>query len=154
MQWNTTLTQSGVLVHSIHTANQTPYHEVRAQSTWGTTSYATRGDTNVSHKIANGSVSRSMFMSNGSLDNNMDTAFRAINRFALSCVLSRAWLMMGSGYPVFAFARDNALPGSRWWKKMNHYTQTPVNAVWLVMVLSGICGLLGFSEAALSSLAG
>ena len=55
---------------------------------------------------------------------------------------------------VFAFARDNALPGSRWWKKMNHYTQTPVNAVWLVMVLSGVCGLLGFSEAALSSLAG
>ncbi|KAK7696095.1 hypothetical protein QCA50_000738 [Cerrena zonata] len=55
---------------------------------------------------------------------------------------------------VFAFARDNALPGSRWWKKMNSYTQTPVNAVWLVMVLSGVCGLLGFSEAALSSLAG
>ncbi|TCD68631.1 hypothetical protein EIP91_010286 [Steccherinum ochraceum] len=55
---------------------------------------------------------------------------------------------------VFAFARDNALPGSRWWKKMNPYTQTPVNAAWLVMVLSGICGVLGFSEAALSSLAG
>ncbi|KAH9833890.1 amino acid transporter [Rhodofomes roseus] len=55
---------------------------------------------------------------------------------------------------VFAFARDNALPGSRWWKKMNGYTQTPVNAVWLVMVLAGICGLLGFSETALSSLAG
>ncbi|KAI0782545.1 amino acid transporter [Abortiporus biennis] len=55
---------------------------------------------------------------------------------------------------VFAFARDNALPGSRWWKKMNHFTQTPVNAVWLVMVLAGICGLLGFSETALSSLAG
>ncbi|CAL1699917.1 unnamed protein product [Somion occarium] len=55
---------------------------------------------------------------------------------------------------VFAFARDNALPGSRWWKKMNGYTQTPVNAVWLVMALSGICGFLGFSETALSSLAG
>jgi len=55
---------------------------------------------------------------------------------------------------VFAFARDNALPGSRWWKKINHTTQTPVNAVWLVMVLSGICGLLGFSATALSSLAG
>ncbi|THH31098.1 hypothetical protein EUX98_g3095 [Antrodiella citrinella] len=55
---------------------------------------------------------------------------------------------------VFAFARDNALPGSRWWKKMNPYTQTPVNAAWLVMVLSGVCGVLGFSEAALSSLAG
>ncbi|KZT06558.1 amino acid transporter [Laetiporus sulphureus 93-53] len=55
---------------------------------------------------------------------------------------------------VFAFARDNALPGSRWWKRMNSHTQTPVNGVWLVMVLAGICGLLGFSETALSSLAG
>jgi len=55
---------------------------------------------------------------------------------------------------VFAFARDNALPGSRWWKRVNSYTQTPVNAVWFVMVMSGICGLLGFSAAAFASLAG
>lgn len=55
---------------------------------------------------------------------------------------------------VFAFARDNALPGSRWWKRMNPYTQTPVNAVWIVIVGAAICGLLGFSSAALSSLAG
>ena len=55
---------------------------------------------------------------------------------------------------VFAFARDNALPGSRWWKHIHPYTRTPVNAVWLVMVLAGVCGLLGFSETALSSLAG
>lgn len=55
---------------------------------------------------------------------------------------------------VFAFARDNALPGSRWWKRMNHHTQTPVNAVWFVIVGAAICGLLGFSTAALSSLAG
>ncbi|KAH0836847.1 amino acid/polyamine transporter I [Lanmaoa asiatica] len=55
---------------------------------------------------------------------------------------------------VFAFARDNALPGSRWWKQINRHTQTPVNAVWLVMASAGICGLLGFSAAALSSLAG
>ncbi|KAF8920180.1 amino acid/polyamine transporter I [Mucidula mucida] len=55
---------------------------------------------------------------------------------------------------VFAFARDNALPGSRWWKKMNARTQTPVNAVWFVMVIAAICGLLGFSTTALTSLAG
>ncbi|KAF9262529.1 amino acid transporter [Marasmius fiardii PR-910] len=55
---------------------------------------------------------------------------------------------------VFAFSRDNALPGSRWWKRINKYTTTPVNAVWLVMVMSGICGVVGFSEAALTSLAG
>ncbi|KAI0373776.1 amino acid transporter [Pilatotrama ljubarskyi] len=55
---------------------------------------------------------------------------------------------------VFAFARDNALPGSRWWKRVNKYTQTPVNAVWLVIALSALCGLLGFSATAFSSLAG
>lgn len=55
---------------------------------------------------------------------------------------------------VFAFARDNALPGSRWWKQMNRFTQTPVNAVWLVVTCAGICGVLGFSDTALSSLAG
>jgi len=55
---------------------------------------------------------------------------------------------------VFAFSRDNALPGSRWWKRINHSTQTPVNAVWFVVGGSAICGLLGFSAAALSSLAG
>ncbi|KAJ3743201.1 amino acid/polyamine transporter I [Lentinula detonsa] len=55
---------------------------------------------------------------------------------------------------VFAFSRDNALPGSRWWKRINPYTQTPVNAVWLVMLVAGICGLLGFSVTALNSLAG
>ncbi|KAL4062497.1 amino acid/polyamine transporter I [Scleroderma yunnanense] len=55
---------------------------------------------------------------------------------------------------VFAFARDNALPGSRWWKSINPRTQTPVNAVWFVMAGSALCGLLGFSTAALSSLAG
>jgi len=55
---------------------------------------------------------------------------------------------------VFAFARDNALPGSRLWKQINPHTQTPVNAVWLVMFCAGVCGLFGFSAAALSSLAG
>lgn len=55
---------------------------------------------------------------------------------------------------VYAFSRDNALPGSKWWKIMNKWTQTPVNAVWLVVSCSAICGFVGFSSAALSSLAG
>jgi amino acid permease (GABA permease) len=55
---------------------------------------------------------------------------------------------------VFAFARDNALPGSRLWKRMNRYTQTPVNAVWFVIFASALCGVLGFSATALTSLAG
>jgi len=55
---------------------------------------------------------------------------------------------------VFAFARDNALPGSRFWKKVNRHTQTPVNAVWFVVIIASICGVLGFSGTALTSLAG
>jgi amino acid transporter len=55
---------------------------------------------------------------------------------------------------VFAFARDNALPGSRFWKKVNRRTQTPVNAVWFVILIAAICGVLGFSGTALTSLAG
>ncbi|KAG2362151.1 amino acid/polyamine transporter I [Suillus spraguei] len=54
---------------------------------------------------------------------------------------------------VFAFSRDNALPGSRWWKRINRTTQTPVNAVWFAMVLSAICGTLVFSTEAFDSLA-
>lgn len=55
---------------------------------------------------------------------------------------------------VFAFARDNALPGSQWLKRIHPWTQTPMSAVWFVMVGSALCGLLGFSAAALTSLAG
>ncbi|KAF8196851.1 amino acid transporter [Mycena galopus ATCC 62051] len=55
---------------------------------------------------------------------------------------------------VFAFARDNALPGSRWWKKITPHTAVPVNAVWFVIFWAGILGLLGFSVTALTSLAG
>lgn len=55
---------------------------------------------------------------------------------------------------VFAFARDGALPGSRYWRRISKRTQTPVLAVWLVVCVSGVCGVLGFSETALSSLAG
>ncbi|OJA08785.1 hypothetical protein AZE42_01312 [Rhizopogon vesiculosus] len=54
---------------------------------------------------------------------------------------------------IFAFSRDDALPGSRWWKRVNHRTQTPVNAVWFAMILSAICGVLSFSTAAFNSLA-
>lgn len=55
---------------------------------------------------------------------------------------------------VYAFARDNALPGSRYWRRVNTHSQTPVNAAWFVVICAGICGLVGFSDAALSSLAG
>lgn len=79
---------------------------------------------------------------------------------ALAPPVSRCQFVTGAAQGVdasrviFAFARDNALPGSRWWKRINRHTQTPVNAVWFVIFWSAVCGLLGFSSAAFSSLAG
>ncbi len=37
---------------------------------------------------------------------------------------------------TFAFSRDNALPGSRIWAKVNPRTGTPTNSIWLCVVLS------------------
>ena len=36
----------------------------------------------------------------------------------------------------FAFSRDNALPGSRLWKKVNPRTGTPTNSIWLCVTCS------------------
>ena len=60
---------------------------------------------------------------------------------------------MDASRVIFAFSRDGALPGSRYWKRINHTTQTPVNAVWFAIILSAICGVLSFSTAAFNSLA-
>jgi amino acid transporter len=54
---------------------------------------------------------------------------------------------------IYAFSRDGAIPGSRWWHKINPRTRTPTNAIWLGVTLSAILGLLslyqkgGFSTA-------
>ncbi|MFC8916979.1 amino acid permease [Streptomyces sp. NPDC047821] len=39
---------------------------------------------------------------------------------------------------VFAFSRDNALPGSPLWRKVSARTQTPVPAVWLSVTVAGL----------------
>jgi amino acid permease (GABA permease) len=36
----------------------------------------------------------------------------------------------------FAFSRDNALPGSRIWSKVNKRTNTPTNSIWLCVVVA------------------
>ncbi|MDQ4212874.1 amino acid permease [Microbacterium sp. ASV81] len=36
----------------------------------------------------------------------------------------------------YAFSRDNAIPGSRLWAKVNKRTGTPTNSIWLCVVLS------------------
>ena len=41
----------------------------------------------------------------------------------------------------FAFSRDNALPGSRLWAKVNPRTGTPTNSIWLCVVCSVVLTL-------------
>ncbi|KAF8184393.1 hypothetical protein BJ912DRAFT_927765 [Pholiota molesta] len=55
--------------------------------------------------------------------------------FFIVAILSGAAQVVDASRFVFAFARDNAIPGSRYCKKVNRHTQTPVNAVWLVSIL-------------------
>ncbi|KAL7284284.1 hypothetical protein ACG7TL_001567 [Trametes sanguinea] len=45
---------------------------------------------------------------------------------------------------TFAFARDSALPFSRFIYKINQRTQTPVNAVWASAAVAMLLGLLAF----------
>ena len=43
---------------------------------------------------------------------------------------------------IYAFSRDNGLPGSKYWHRINRKTRTPTNSLWLGVVLSAIAGSL------------
>jgi len=47
---------------------------------------------------------------------------------------------------IYAYSRDGALPGSRWWKQVNSYTKTPVNALWFDLAINALLGLLMFAS--------
>jgi amino acid transporter len=37
---------------------------------------------------------------------------------------------------IYAFSRDGALPGSKWWHTVSKRTRTPTNGIWLAVVLA------------------
>ncbi|KAE9973205.1 hypothetical protein BLS_003726 [Venturia inaequalis] len=53
---------------------------------------------------------------------------------------------IASSRVIFAYSRDGAIPGSRWWKQVNKHTHTPVNSVWFVLSIAALLGLLGFAS--------
>ncbi|RDA84476.1 hypothetical protein CP532_0060 [Ophiocordyceps camponoti-leonardi (nom. inval.)] len=56
---------------------------------------------------------------------------------------------------TWAFARDGAIPGSRWWMKVNHKLDVPLNAMMLSMAVQLVLGLIYFgSSAAFSAFTG
>ncbi|KAI9358723.1 amino acid/polyamine transporter I [Pilaira anomala] len=50
---------------------------------------------------------------------------------------------------IYAFSRDGAMPGSKYWHKIDHKRQAPINAVWLSIFVASILSLpaLGNSTA-------
>jgi amino acid transporter len=78
-----------------------------------------------------------------------------VNFYPLSCPSHRTdhvhfpishCCTVASSRVVYAYSRDGALPGSRWWKQVNSYTKTPVNAVWFVVMVGALLGLLMFAS--------
>lgn len=53
---------------------------------------------------------------------------------------------IASSRVIFAYSRDGAIPGSRWWSKVNPKTKTPVNSVWFVLAIGALVGLLMFAS--------
>ena len=49
---------------------------------------------------------------------------------------------------TWAFARDGAIPGSKWWKQINMKLDVPLNAMMMIMVVELVLGLLYFGSAA------
>ncbi|KYK56333.1 amino acid permease [Drechmeria coniospora] len=49
---------------------------------------------------------------------------------------------------TWAFARDGAIPGSKWWMKVNHKLDVPLNAMLLCAVVEVILGLIYFGSTA------
>lgn len=52
--------------------------------------------------------------------------------------------MIAASRVTFAYARDDCFLLSKYWKQVNPYTQTPVNAVWLNCAIGILCLLLIF----------
>jgi len=54
--------------------------------------------------------------------------------------------MLADTRMAYAFSRDDALPFSKYWSRVNEYTHTPVNAVWLVVLCSICLNLIGIGS--------
>lgn len=51
-------------------------------------------------------------------------------------------LTLGSSRMVYAFARDGAMPFSKFMHTLNPKTKSPVNAVWVNILVAGVVGIL------------
>ena len=88
---------SYVAYHKLFRQEQLPFAEVNQPTEYGYWYYSTLSTTTLTHRTGGTDVAtRQQFATNGSLDNTVDTNFRAIR----------------DAYPVFAFAQDLGSVGS------------------------------------------
>ena len=75
---------------------------------------------------------------------------RSIGRHAaefliLVCLVAQFFCGMASvtanSRMIYAFSRDGAIPGSRFWHRINQRTRTPTNSIWFAVVGAFILGL-------------
>ncbi|KIK14622.1 hypothetical protein PISMIDRAFT_687813 [Pisolithus microcarpus 441] len=53
--------------------------------------------------------------------------------------------LLAASRQTFAFARDSVLPLSSILYRINSFTGTPINVVWIVILMAALSGLLAFS---------
>ncbi|WP_433826885.1 amino acid permease [Actinoplanes sp. CA-015351] len=71
----------------------------------------------------------------------IDAAGHDLGTFLLFICMVAQWFcgmasVTANSRMSYAFARDDAIPGSRIWKKVNARTGTPTNSIWLCVTLS------------------
>ncbi|KAI0290746.1 hypothetical protein B0F90DRAFT_1652294 [Multifurca ochricompacta] len=87
--WSATST-ADIIYHTVRLQTPAVFNEIRNLAEWGNLYYAMKSGDNVTHKIAQDTVSRGLFMLNGVLDNQEETNFRPIS----------------TNFAVFAISRD------------------------------------------------
>ncbi|KAH9164534.1 hypothetical protein EDB89DRAFT_1892884 [Lactarius sanguifluus] len=86
LRWSTTSTRD-VVYHTVNLQNPAVFNEINNMAEWGSFYYAMKSANGLTFKIAQDSVSRTFFVHNGSLDNQTDPVFRAINdKFAVFAI--------------------------------------------------------------------
>ena len=55
-------------------------------------------------------------------------------------------IVIAASRVTYAYSRDGALPGSKLWRYVDRRTKTPVYAIWFVLGISALLGLLMFAS--------
>ena len=79
---------------------------------------------------------------------NQGGAFALTVPFLVLGIICGTGCTTASSRCTWAFARDGAIPGSHWWKKVNPKLDVPLNAMMLCMVIEIALGLIYFGSTA------